>query len=562
MPELVTVAEAVGRTIAQLGATHVFGVVGSGNFYATNGAIHGGVPFTATRHEMGAACMADAYSRATGKVAVVTVHQGCGLTNAMTGITEAAKCHSRVLVISGDTRNGNVTSNFYIDQDAAVRALGAVAERIHSARTAIADAARAFITCAIERKTVVLSMPIDIQEELTEWDESLVPPLPERAPAGPSEASVQRIADLLQGAQRPVIVGGRGAWHAREELSRLAELSGALLITSAAGRGTFAGHEWALDIMGGFATDGSAELVGKADVMVAFGAGLNDWTTRNGTLLRDKTVVQVDDRLDAIGWHNPVDVGVVGDSALTATAVADELERRGVHQTGYRTPDTADRVAKWRYWSDVPYEPRIADDRVDPQAFSNALDRLLPLEGRIVVPDGGNFNCYPGAHLRVPDQLGYVVPLSFQSIGLALSSAIGAAVALPGRLPVVGVGDGGFMMTHVELDTAVRLGLGMIVAIYDDNAYGAEVHVFEDETDELDTVRFPDTDLAAIARGYGCDALTVRSLDDLAGIEQWLAGPRNRPLVLDVKVIRFRSWVLAHAHSVEKVGQEAPVAAR
>lgn len=555
MSELVTVAEAVGRTIAHLGAAHIFGVVGSGNFYATNGMIHGGVPFTASRHEMGAACMADAYSRATGDVAVLTVHQGCGLTNAMTGITEAAKCHTRLLVVSGDTRNGNVTSNFYIDQDAAVRALGAVAERIHSARTAIADTARAFATCASERKTVVLSLPIDIQEELVEWGPELVPPLTELVPAGASAASVQRIADALQNAERPVLVGGRGAWHAGDEISRLADLTGALLVTSAAGRGTFEGHEWALDIMGGFATDGAAELIGDADVMVAFGAGLNHWTTRNGTLLQDKTVIQVDDRLDAIGWHNPVDVGVSGDSALTAAAVADELERRGGARTGYRTPETAERVRLSRYWSDQPYEPRTETDRIDPQEFSNALDRLLPMN-RIVVPDGGNFNCYPGAHLRVPDQYGYVVPLSFQSIGLSLSSAIGAAVALPDRLPIVGVGDGGFMMSHVELDTAVRLGLGMIVAVYDDNAYGAEVHVFEDETDELDTVRFPDTDLAAIARGYGCDALTIRSLDDLAGVEAWLAGPRDRPLVLDVKVIRFPSWVLAHAHSVEKVGHE------
>ena len=85
------VAEAVGRTLAGLGVGYTFGVTGSGNFHVTNALIAGGVPFTAARHENGAACMADAYSRASGKVSVLSVHQGCGLTNAMTGIGEAAK---------------------------------------------------------------------------------------------------------------------------------------------------------------------------------------------------------------------------------------------------------------------------------------------------------------------------------------------------------------------------------------------------------------------------------------------------------------------------------------
>ncbi|WP_205855617.1 thiamine pyrophosphate-binding protein, partial [Phytoactinopolyspora endophytica] len=176
MTERITVAEAVGRTIAALGASHIFGVVGSGNFHVTNALIDAGVPFTASRHEMGAACMADAYSRATGEVSVISVHQGCGLTNALTGIAEAAKCHTPVLVLTGDTVTGNVTDNFYIDQDAAVAAVGAKPARIHSAASAVTDAAHAFHTALSERATVVLSMPVDIQDELVEFDEAGIPP--------------------------------------------------------------------------------------------------------------------------------------------------------------------------------------------------------------------------------------------------------------------------------------------------------------------------------------------------------------------------------------------------
>lgn len=547
MTERITVAEAVGRTIAELGASHVFGVVGSSNFHVTNALIDAGVPVTAARHEMGAACMADAYSRATGELSVISVHEGCGLTNAMTGITEAAKCHTPVLVLTGDTASGDVTDNFYIDQDAAVAAIGAVPMRIHSAASAVTDAARAFHTARLKRATVVLSMPVDIQDEHVDFDAADVPPVPVMLPPGPSPDAVDKLVDALGTAEKPVIVGGRGAWGAAAELRRLAEVSGALLATSAAGRGLFVGDEWALDIMGGFATEGAAELIADADVLVAFGAGLNKWTTREGSLVRDTTVVQVDDRGEAIGFHRPVDVGVLGDAALVAAAAADGVAERYPGRVGYRTREIHERVQAVRYWKDQPFTPLREPGRIDPQELINAIDAMLPIE-RVVVTDGGNVNCYAGAHLRVPDQRGYCIPLSFQSIGLGLSSAIGAGVAQPERMPVLGTGDGAFLMTLVELDTAVRLGMGMVVIVFNDDAYGAEVNIFDHETDKLDTVRFPETDIAAIARGYGCEAITVRSIADLDAVHPWLDGRRDRPLVIDAKIPAHKSWMMSRPH--------------
>ncbi|NDL56463.1 thiamine pyrophosphate-binding protein [Phytoactinopolyspora mesophila] len=543
-----TVAEAVGRTIAGLGASHVFGVVGSGNFHVTNALIDAGVPFTASRHEMGAACMADAYSRATGDVSIVSVHQGCGLTNALTGVAEAAKCHTPLLVLTGDTVAGNVTDNFYIDQDAAVAAMGATPVRLHSAATAVSDAARAFHTALSERATVVLSMPVDIQDELVDFDAADIPSVPVRLRPGPAPEALEKLVEALGTAERPVIIGGRGAWGAVAELRRLAEVSGALLATSAAGRGLFVGDDWALDIMGGFATEGAAELIAGADLLVAFGAGLNKWTTRDGGLVRDKTVIQVDDRQHALGFHHPVHVGILGDAAVVAAAAAEVIAERHPGRTGYRTADVREQVQAVRYWKDQPFTSRAEPGLVDPQELVNAIDALLPME-RVVVTDGGNVNCYAGAHLRVPDQRGYCIPLSFQSIGLGLSAAIGAGLAQPGRMPVLGTGDGAFLMTLVELDTAVRLGLGMVVVVFNDDAYGAEVNLFQHQTGELGTVRFPDTDIAAIARGYGCEAITVRHMDDLGALTAWLDGPRDRPLVIDAKIPAHTSWMMArHQH--------------
>lgn len=162
--------------------------------------------------------------------------------------------------------------------------------------------------------------------------------------------------------------------------------------------------------------------------------------------------------------------------------------------------------------------------------------------------DSGNFMGYPSMWLDVPDVAGFCFTQAFQSVGLGLASALGAAVARPDRLTVAAVGDGGFVMSATELVTAVRLALPLLVVIYDDAAYGAEVHHFGPDGHPLETVTFPDTDLTAIARGYGCDGVTVRTVDDLGPVREWLAGPRTRPLVVDAKVSAARgSWWLEEA---------------
>jgi thiamine pyrophosphate-dependent acetolactate synthase large subunit-like protein len=146
----------------------------------------------------------------------------------------------------------------------------------------------------------------------------------------------------------------------------------------------------------------------------------------------------------------------------------------------------------------------------------------------------------------VPDAAGFCFTQAFQSIGLGLASALGAAVARPDRLTVAALGDGGFLSV-AELTTAARLGLPLVVVVYDDAAYGAEVHHFGPGGHPLGAVTFPDADLAAIARGFGCAGVTVRGRADLAAVRDWLAA-RDRPLVIDAKVASARpSWWLEEA---------------
>jgi acetolactate synthase I/II/III large subunit len=352
--------------------------------------------------------------------------------------------------------------------------------------------------------------------------------------------------EALKTSQRPVFSAGRGARDAcRDDLEALAQRHGALLATSAVARGLFNGNGWSLDVSGGFSPPFVAATIADSDLVVGWGCSLNMWTMRHGRLIgAGTTVVQVDDDPAALGAHRAVDLGVVGDVALTARRA---LERAGAERPGRRTPAMRAEIAAGTRWRDVPYTDASRADRIDPRTLSIALDDLLP-DDRVVSVDSGNFMGYPSMFLSVPDEDGFCFTQAFQSIGLGLATAVGAALARPQRLPVAALGDGGVMMAAAELDTVRRLGLPMFVIVYNDDAYSAEVHHFGPGGHPTDLVRFPPTDIAALARGYGFEAVTVRTVDDLAAVGEWVAGRRSAPLLIDAKIVSDTgSWWLEEA---------------
>jgi thiamine pyrophosphate-dependent acetolactate synthase large subunit-like protein len=266
---------------------------------------------------------------------------------------------------------------------------------------------------------------------------------------------------------------------------------------------------------------------------------------------QDATVVQVDLEAAALGAHTRIDLGIVGDAGVIAAAALAELARRapgdGGKRSGYRSAEIAQRLATEGRWRDIPFEPVAEPDRIDPRTLSIALDGIIRAE-RTVAVDSGNFMGYPAMYLDVPDEHGLVFTQAFQSIGLGLATAIGAAIARPDRLTVAALGDGGALMGVSELETAVRLGLNLLVVVYDDEAYGAEVHHFGPYGYPLKNVTFPAADIAAIARGFGCEGVTVRREGDLAPLAEWINGPRDCPLVIDAKVTKGQpSWWLEEA---------------
>jgi thiamine pyrophosphate-dependent acetolactate synthase large subunit-like protein len=541
----------VGQTLAECGVRAAFGLTGSGNLVAMNALVERGASFYSANHEAGATAMADGYARVTGELGVVSVHQGPGLTNTVTALVEATKSRTPLLVVAGDTDTRLTGGNLDIDQDALARMCGAGAERIRSRETARRDVLRAVRRSMFERRPVVLSMPIDLQAR---------PAPPSRAgalglpiPAEASGEAIEEVATLIASASRPVVLAGRGAIiaDASAALEALADRAGALLATTAVAKDMFRGHPYSIGFAGGFALDLARQLLPQADLVLAFGASLNKWTLASGRMLdASAVVVQCDVDPAAFGEHRTVDCCLLGDARLTADALVRELDRRDIKPAGFRTRDVARQIA-----ANDPaagfYDASTAS-RLDPRTLMVELDRRLP-HPRALVTDAGHHQGFPARYINVDRDRGFVMPVAFQSVGLGLAEAIGAAVGRRERLTVAVVGDGGLMMSLPEIDSAVRHEVPVLVVVANDAAYGAETHHFEPLGIDASLARFPDRDLAGIARSMGAAGGSVRSIDDLVQLTDWLNDPTG-PLVLDCKINEtVRADYIAEAAAQEEL---------
>jgi acetolactate synthase I/II/III large subunit len=537
-PAMAKLATTVGQALAGEGVRAAFGVVGNGNFLAVAGLMAGGARYVAARHEGGAVAMADAYYRATGDVAVCTTTYGPGLTNTATGLAEAVKHRSGVLLLSGDQPAGGPRP-IDIDQAAFAAALGARTVRIADPATARGTAARALGLARGGPCPVVLSLPADLLGADVP-DQPGQPAGTEAARSdprrGPAACQVGAALDVLASARRPLLLAGLGAYRsgAAQPIAALADRLGALLTTTVMADGLFRDSPWSLGICGGFASPRAARIMGEADVVVAFGSSLNDFTLHGGMLLDPgATLVQVD--LGAAPTVSRVDLCVTGDAARVAGALLDGVRARGLVAARWRGEVAAD--IGLTGWEHEPYDDASTVSRIDPRTLALALAGLLPAE-RTLVMDGGHFVGWPAMYWPAADPSALVFTgAAFQTIGLGFAGAVGAAIGRTDRTTVVALGDGGALMGLPELETLIRVAHSALVVIFNDAGYGAEVHMYRPLVTDTSPATFGDTDFAAVARSFGAKAATVRTVADLAGLRAWTAAGGPGTYLLDCKVV-------------------------
>jgi acetolactate synthase I/II/III large subunit len=527
-----TVSEVVARVVSE-NATEVFALMGNGNAYFSDAlARQGQVRLTAVRHEAGTVASADAYYRVARRIAVATTTYGPGFTNALTSLADAAAARTPLVFVAG----GEPTTGrrpWDVDHEAMALAAGASVLTVDTVNVE-ATAREAFRLAKEQSLPVVLFIPYDLSAVEAREPIQAASVQGEVHVEELNEVMVRDLAQVLAAARRPLVLAGRGARNAIAELGELADLLGALTVSTAPARGTFAGRQWDLGVCGGFASEESSKLVRQADVVLVVGAGLNQFTTAFGTqFAEDATLIQID---QAPAPTNPrVNRHLKADAQPATTAILEQL--RFHHTPEERWEGMAEHARE----SDLTYRRdsgsgQAVDGRLDPRTAMVRLNEILPAN-RQVISDGGHFIGWSSYFfdLPSPDSLTLVGTHS-QAIGLGLPSAPGAIRAKPDATAIVVMGDGGGLMGLPDLDTVVRTARSAVILVFNDAAYGAEIHQYGSNGLDQRIMEIDEIDFATLAEGFGAKGIIVRHMNDLHQLETWVADGASGVLLADLRI--------------------------
>lgn len=559
-----TVSTALATALAQR-ATHAFALMGNGNAHLMEGLREAGLPITTVRHEAATVASADAYHRVGGGLAIASTTYGAGFTNTLTALAESAQARIPMLVVVGDAPTGGPRP-WDVDQELLAAAIGV---RTLTVGTTGIDALveRAADSATRTRRPVVLAIPYDLPTApvtagstagSAAVDSAALPSAAALAPTAPSEQPAPavdtppldaRALDVavaaLARAERPLILAGRGAWisGAAAELGALADALGAVTSSTALGRGIFPEQRFDLGVTGGFGQEAAMDLVATADVVLAVGASLNQFTMRFGDLLGAGTVlIRVDvDRVAPPKSAHPIEQTLLqGDARTVLGALRGALGDARPEPSGWRErvaglePGGALRV---RDTGLAEHPDGICPDgRLDPRAVGSRLAELLP-EDRHVTTDGGHFIGWTNMFWPVasPERMA-MVGTAYQTIGLGFSTVAGVAAAAPDSTVVLSTGDGGGLMALADLETAIRTAPRCVIVVWNDAAYGAEVHLYGRMGLDQTPMRIPDANFAGLASALGATGVRVERLSDLDALAEWNAAGGTGTILLDCRI--------------------------
>jgi thiamine pyrophosphate-dependent acetolactate synthase large subunit-like protein len=523
------VFEAIAREVSRLGVRTGFALMSEEVAQLMVELRRQGVELFLSRHEAGAVGMADGFGRAAGSPAIAVIGRGPALTNAMTALTTASRSLTPLVVLAGapSAADRNQRDVKHLEQETLLAAAGISHVTVTGAESAV-PCLRAAYARASHGETVVVNLQMDVLEATVQGDGQSEVDLPTLEIPPIDRSAISLVADLLSerwAASRPLILAGRGAVRAgaRRELIALGDRTGSLLGTTLMANSWFSGHPFNVGVVGSFSPPDAAELIRNADVVLAFGATLNPFTTYGGGLLGNARIVQFDADPAALGRFLDPEIAVLGNAREAASALLDELSRRGHQSDGYRSPAVVQRIATLR---SEDFVDRSRPSAIDPRTLMVALDDAVPKD-RFLVVDPGHHLTFSCTHMRVEGPDHFVFPVDFGSVGSATSVAIGVAIARRESTTVLAIGDGGLMMSLAELQTAVRYGLRLLVVVSNDSGFGAEVHYLQTVGQPDELARYENPSFEELGRALGFDAATVTSVDDIKKL---------RPLLLDCRV--------------------------
>ena len=508
------VYDVLAKSFIQEGVSTCFTLMGDANMNWAARLAQQGCRMVYVRHEHCAVAAAMAYARKTSEVGVATVTCGPGVTQLITALPAAVRARLPLVVFAGEAPLKMAWYNQGIDQGPIITATGADYHALHLPERMPIGIRDAFLQARRERRPVVVGIPFDLQDRAWEGPEKLPTParelLPRLSPIPPHPDDVAKAAELVSAAERVVVFAGMGAVQAKAGAAcrALAAKVGGLLTTTLPARGLFHDDLYNIGITGSFSTEVGLEYIAEADLVIAVGASLAFHAGGGGQLYRKAKTLHID--IDPRALRQGQEVArhhLRADARLGVEALTAALPARSKM---WRTEAMAARIRDSKPDSHVfEVEPGL----LDPRDAVQALEKALPDEWELV-NSSGHCSWFFAQMPSRPNER-FLTIREFGAIGNGISFAMGVAAARPDQTVVLFDGDGSLMMHIQELETIKRHRMNILIIVLNDGAYGSEVHKLRSEALPEDGSVFGRPDFAAVARGFGLQGATFKSLDDL-----------------------------------------------
>jgi acetolactate synthase-1/2/3 large subunit len=499
------------RCLENEGVEYVFGIPGEETLDLNEALDRSeAIQFLPVRHEQGAAFMADAYGRLTGRAGVCLGTLGPGATNLVTGLADAYLDRAPVVALTGQTGLDEMhkESHQHIDIVRMMKPVTKWNARVHDPEIIPEAVRKAFAVAEREKPGAThLELPDDVMEA-----EARGTPVPRRPSplVEPVAAELYRAAELLQSCERPVVLAGNGVvrQQAAPALRRFCEQTGLNVITTFMGKGvTDADDPHTLFTAGLRAQDYPKGFMGKADLVVCVGYDLVEWSPEYWNPRRDRKIICIDTVAAEVDEHYVPDVELTGGIRAILTHLGNLVSAK---------PPARLAAPPYRDLLRLALEQGSDDGfPVKPQRVLRDLREVMDPDD-VLISDVGAHKLWVSRLWPASQPNTVLISNGAAAMGFAVPAAIAAKLVLPRERHVVTIsGDGGFLMNVQELETARRLGLAIVNLVWTDSAFGViELHQ-KRKFGRLAGTKFTNPDLVALAESFGLAGLRVESADDL-----------------------------------------------
>ncbi len=519
-------------------AEYIFGICGTSvaGFLSALGTEES-IRYVITRHERGAGSMADGYARASGKVGVCQMHSGPGTLNGVLSIVDAYRDSSPVVLLAGQVPRKFIGREIFgeANQFAVLKPYTKHRERIGRVEDIPRIISNAFhLARSGKPGPVMVEMPEDIYDEEGEVEPGFSIRVDSQTI---SPSIIDEATERLLKAEKPVILAGGGViWsNAWEELRNIAEMLQIPVTTTQNGRGCFPeDHPLSLGVSGWCGGISIADdVLEEADVILGVGCTISSLTTYNFTTPIKGDIIQINIDPSVLGVNYHCNYGIVGDAKTVLSEIIRILDSKGV---GKKSTSVMEEIKKKKEEWNTVWGADINSDAVPikPARLLGDIQKAIP-KNSIVVSGAGLHRLFITAYMQTIYPRTFIGSVNMGSMGFGFPAAIGAKAAKPEEPVVCVVGDGDFMMTIQDLETAVRCGFNVVTIIMNNNSYAAP-KIFQKVNFGTDFGSdYTNPNFAKIAENFGACGWTVEKPDEIVDTVK-NALDCGKPAVIDAQI--------------------------